>query len=491
MQIIVALKGLQIGVSYISKKFLETHDFSSSKVSMASKYAKPMQIPAEFPDILRNFAREVLRQQGKVETKEAIYTFGSQYFKDLVSKHNGANKVVNEAALSALTPAYIKMGEEAIKELVAVAFSDAQKQDEGLVIFDQFKQILNGVGEQLQLSSIELKALYAEADESDGGFINCTDFLPLGIQALLQLRTTYTQRLARVASSGKRETEFFLHGMMQDETESILRETFQRADKEEVGALTRLAFMDALRDADLGFTRREVNVLMSEAPAAEDDHNIVVYPDFVPICFTLLKDTYVQGILEAHNNPDWIAQYLTEVFASGDSESTGLLTVPEIARLFRAADVGLTRLQIIAVMSEAQEDKTGFVNYERFAAQISRMVVALVNVDSQQSYASYLQRYRKTSEYYTVLDMNQHTFEQALSHALETADESHRGVLVHDEVLNAIRNALPEITDHQVRALMALSDPNEMGELDYNLITLSAFQALQKLQEYSMMIAEA
>ncbi|KAG1708383.1 hypothetical protein DVH05_025061 [Phytophthora capsici] len=279
--------------------------------------------------------------------------------------------------------------------------------------------------------------------------------------------------------------------MMQDEMESILRETFQRADKEEVGALTRLELMNSLRDADLGFTRREVNLLMSEVPLAEDDHNIVVYPDFVPICFALLKDTYIQGILEAHNNPDWIAQYLTEVFASGDSESTGLLTVAEIARLFRAADVGLTRLQIIAVMSEAQEDNTGFVNYEQFTAQISRMVVALVYVDSQQSYASYLQRYRKTSEYYTVLDMNQHTFEQALSHALEAVDESHRGVLVRDEVVNAIRNALPEITDRQLRALMALSDPDEMGELEYSLITLSAFQALQKLQEYDMMVAEA
>eukprot|EP00644_Phytophthora_capsici_P004180 jgi/Phyca11/7097/fgenesh1_pm.PHYCAscaffold_17_\ len=458
---------------------------------MASKYAKPMQIPAEFPDILRNFAREVLRQQGKVETKEAIYTFGSQYFKDLVSKHSGANKVINEAAINALTPAYIKMGEGEIKELVVDAFKDAQQQDEGLVIYEQFKQILDGVGEQLQLSSIELKALYAEADESDGGFISCADFLPLGTQALLQLRTTHTQRLAHAGSSNKRETEFFLHGMMQDEMESILRETFQRADKEEVGALTRLELMNSLRDADLGFTRREVNLLMSEVPLAEDDHNIVVYPDFVPICFALLKDTYIQGILEAHNNPDWIAQYLTEVFASGDSESTGLLTVAEIARLFRAADVGLTRLQIIAVMSEAQEDNTGFVNYEQFTAQISRMVVALVYVDSQQSYASYLQRYRKTSEYYTVLDMNQHTFEQALSHALEAVDESHRGVLVRDEVVNAIRNALPEITDRQLRALMALSDPDEMGELEYSLITLSAFQALQKLQEYDMMVAEA
>ncbi|KAL4159978.1 hypothetical protein PRNP1_000550 [Phytophthora ramorum] len=458
---------------------------------MASKYAKSMQIPADFPDILRNFTREVLRQQGKVETKEAIYAFGSQHFKELVAKQSGANRAVNDAAMSALTPAYIKMEEEAIKELMLVAFNDAQQQDEGMATHEQFKQILDGVGEQLQLSPTELKALYAEADENEGGVISCADFLPLGIQAVVQLRASHTQRLARIESFSTREAEFFLHGMMQDEMESILRETFQRADKDEVGALTRLTFMDALRDADLGFTRREVNILMSEAPVAEDDPSIVVYQDFVPICFTLLKDSYVQGVLEGHSNPDWIAQYLTEVFASGDTENTGLLTVAELARLLRAADVGLTRMQIIAVMAETQEDNTGFVNYERFAAQMSGMVIALANVDSQQTYAAYLQRYRKTSEYYTVLELNQHTFEQTLSRALEAVDEGRRGVLVRDEVVASIRSAFPEITDRQLRSLMALSDPDEMGELDYNLITLSAFQALQKLQEYDMMIAEA
>ncbi|KUF72797.1 calcium-binding protein CML17 [Phytophthora nicotianae] len=436
---------------------------------MASKYAKPMEIPANFPDVLRNFTREVLRQQGKVETKEAIYAFGSQYFKDLLTKQSGASKAVGDATVNALIPAYIKMGEDTIKEFVVTALNEAQ-QDGGMIAHEQFKQLTN--------ASCIL-------------FVNPPDFLPLGIQALMQLRSTHTQRLARIASFSKREMEFFLHGMMQDEMESILRETFQRADKDEVGALTRLAFMDALRDADLGLTRREVNILMSEASPAEDDTNIVVYPDFVPICFPLLKDTYVQGILEAHSNPDWITQYLTEVFASGDSENTGLLTVAEIARLFRAADIGLTRLQIIAVMAEAQEDNTGFVNYEKFAAQVSGMVLALTNVDSQQPYAAYLQKYRKTSEYYSVLDMNQHTFEQALSHALEAVDDNHRGVLVRDEVIAATRSAFPEITDRQLRSLLALSEPDEMGEIDYNLITHSAFQALQKLQEYDMMIAES
>lgn len=138
----------KIGVSYPP-----ICDFSSSQVdslncphcsqrAMASKYAKPMQIPVDFPDVLRNFTREVLRQQGKVETKEAIYAFGSQYFKELAAKQGGANKAADEAAMSALTPTYIKMEEEAVKEVLVVAFNDAQQQDGGMVVYEQFKQVL-------------------------------------------------------------------------------------------------------------------------------------------------------------------------------------------------------------------------------------------------------------------------------------------------------------------------------------------------------------
>lgn len=47
------------------------------------------------------------------------------------------------------------------------------------------------------------------------------------------------------------------------------------------------------------------------------------------------------------------------------------------------------------------------------------------------------------------------------------------------------------MSQRQLRSLLALADVDEMGELEYNLLTHSAFQALQKLQEYDMMILES
>lgn len=45
---------------------------------MASKYLQKYPIPDHFPDILHDFAREVLRDQ-----PDNIYDYGYQYFKAL------------------------------------------------------------------------------------------------------------------------------------------------------------------------------------------------------------------------------------------------------------------------------------------------------------------------------------------------------------------------------------------------------------------------
>ena len=47
---------------------------------MASKYLQKYPVPEEFPDLLHDFAREVLRDQ-----PDNIYEYGAQYFKAMYS----------------------------------------------------------------------------------------------------------------------------------------------------------------------------------------------------------------------------------------------------------------------------------------------------------------------------------------------------------------------------------------------------------------------
>ncbi len=82
-------------------------------------------------------------------------------------------------------------------------------------------------------------------------------------------------------------------------------------------------------------------------------------------------------------------------------------------------------------------------------------------------------------------------FKQTISQALEALDENQRGLLPRQNVVEALQNTFPDITQRQLRCVMALADTDEMGDVEYTLINHSAFQALQKLQEYDAMITES
>ncbi|GLD93140.1 hypothetical protein PINS_up001732 [Pythium insidiosum] len=109
---------------------------------MASKYAKPLQIPSEFPDVLRNFAREVLRLQGKVETKEQIYEFGAHYFQELLVKRDGAGaKLAPSSGAGGSMPAYMSMTEEELRDALVAAFHEVDGGDSGVVTFEGLQQV--------------------------------------------------------------------------------------------------------------------------------------------------------------------------------------------------------------------------------------------------------------------------------------------------------------------------------------------------------------
>lgn len=121
---------------------------------MASKYAKVLQVPTDLPDVLRNFTREILRLQGKMETREAMYEFGVQYFQDLVQKRDGTGGQSAGAGGSAggFVPAYMKVFEDDIKDLFTHVLQDADHQGEGWLDSNTFNKVAS-------LTWLELKLL--------------------------------------------------------------------------------------------------------------------------------------------------------------------------------------------------------------------------------------------------------------------------------------------------------------------------------------------
>ena len=84
-----------------------------------------------------------------------------------------------------------------------------------------------------------------------------------------------------------------------------------------------------------------------------------------------------------------IAEYLLRMFRLYDRENTGRLHLVEVAAALRESDVGLSQLQLQAVLSEANaDDEDGTVNYRAFAVSAAGLISAMISVASDAEAAS-------------------------------------------------------------------------------------------------------
>ena len=107
---------------------------------MASKYAKQMKIPAEFPQIVKDFTREALRNQGEPQTELTLLNFAAKYFRQQVldretRSNNNNNNDSQEASI--LTT----MSNDDVKVYVERIFKAADADGNGSLDHREFKKV--------------------------------------------------------------------------------------------------------------------------------------------------------------------------------------------------------------------------------------------------------------------------------------------------------------------------------------------------------------
>merc|ERR1719158_11989 len=140
--------------------------------------------------------------------------------------------------------------------------------------------------------------------------------------------------------------------MARDELTEIVAHIFERMDDDGSGTLSKQEFISALTSMELGLTRREINTIMFQID--QDNDGSISYREFVPFAFDLLQKLTSLRLLETELENDELAQYLTDLFKSKDTESTGMLHVDDVRDLLHQAMLGLSRMQIYTVISEAE-----------------------------------------------------------------------------------------------------------------------------------------
>ena len=215
----------------------------------------------------------------------------------------------------------------------------------------------------------------------------------LGVEAegALAALLAFIQRRNQMDRHDVEEHDSLLQRLSDSELTAYLTEVFRGADKDDSGTLDNMEFKALLREANLGLTSKDINVIMEDVDLNNDGE--ISFNEFVPTMVLLLRgyeakraahsaDESVSTTLSevAENlvcrgrSRAEIGNALREVFRAFDRDNSGALDKKEFhAALQQLSKTGtgqnpkgLTRREIRALMNAADFNKDGVIQYEEF-----------------------------------------------------------------------------------------------------------------------------
>ena len=111
-----------------------------------------------------------------------------------------------------------------------------------------------------------------------------------------------------------------------------------------------IEFKNALRQADLGFTKKEINALLNELDVDSDGK--VTYEEFIPMAHTILIELIAEQYKNNHRPAEEIGQFLVGLFAREDPDNAGVMKMSAIKNiLVEVSVVGDTYLSLLIVLT--------------------------------------------------------------------------------------------------------------------------------------------
>jgi Ca2+-binding EF-hand superfamily protein len=341
---------------------------------MSSKFAKSYQIPPEFPDILKDFTREVLRNQ-----PGDINEFAAKYFDCLASGLPA--DMAERGGAQADAAGKDEAPDMSLEEVEGIIMDLFQKYDEdGNQYLDpaEFKALMEDLQQRLNFPKDQIYLFLAEADMNRDGNVEYEEFIPLALQ-IIQGMYAKKRLEHHMADVGQHAEDLLVHGMSRQELTELVGSIFERMDQDQSGQLSKQEFMAALSSMELGLTRREINTIMFQIDRDEDGN--ISYGEFVPFAFDLLQKLTSLRLLETELENDELANYLLDLFKAKDVEMTGLLSAEDLRDLLHQAMLGLTRMQIYTVISEAEVNAEGMMPYATFVPRAVGLIRSMLSFE--------------------------------------------------------------------------------------------------------------
>jgi len=177
-----------------------------------------------------------------------------------------------------------------------------------------------------------------------------------------------------------------------------------------------------------------------------------------------------------------------EEFERSDPEGTGKLHLKVLkAALTDISNdmLGLSRLQITTIMSEAAEDNDKLVDYFKFAPTAAQMIYTMVDLSSQALRVDAVAKLSEAEGAQLLHSLNGDTIKSVLMAAFQEADKDGNGTLDRDEVydvLMALGTGELALKQAEINAMVAAVDADEDGKVTYGELVDFLFDVLTHLE---------
>jgi len=158
---------------------------------------------------------------------------------------------------------------------------------------------------------------------------------------------------------------------------------FVKYDRDQNGVLDRKEFRNVLSSSQLALSNSQIMKIMSELD--EDQDGKLSYTEFLPFTVELLQTLHAKHEVDAakareaesarHEVEDFLLHGMPRaelesmmlgIFQRSDVDGSGALSRREFRECLKAAELGLTRKEVNAILSEVDENHDGEVSYEEF-----------------------------------------------------------------------------------------------------------------------------
>ncbi|KAK7242871.1 hypothetical protein SO694_00015492 [Aureococcus anophagefferens] len=385
-----------------------------------------------------------------------------------------------------------------LQELLLKMFQESDDNGNGSLSYDEFYQLMEDA--DLGLNHSELQLLMSEADENDDQEINYNEFMPVAIDLIQSFKARRYAKRTLDAEDKAVDDEALekLYGPEIEQSVEAAEALFLLADSRSTGCLTRPEFRRRLKESALNLTRSEQNMIMATMPV--DAFSKIVYAKFKDVLYKVKYNSIRNAIVEAKATDT--AKLLLDLcreqeqikmdldaansghvnLEDGEEPAyVGTITAKQLLTVLGSPKLGLSKLQITSVMSDARMTDS-MVDYWKFVPVASKTIERMLDPSVMETKIDILSKGLLSQEK-VMGGKSEGELAKELNQLFDAYDLDESGQLDPQEFAMCLESLDLGIDRGQIDALLVVADADNSGLVDRKEFMAFTFKHLVHLMK--------